>query len=47
MTTFQDTIDLLVDYLGGTPTEAVQRDCRRAILEAYRDLTNAFRGATC
>lgn len=42
-TTFQDSIDHLVDYLGGTPTDAVQRDARRAILEAYRDLTNAFR----
>jgi hypothetical protein len=43
MQTFQDTIDLLVDYLGGTPSEVVQRDCRRAILEAYRDLANSFR----
>jgi hypothetical protein len=43
MTTFQDSIDLLVDYLGGTPRTAVQRDCRRAVLEAYRDLTNAFK----
>lgn len=42
-TTFQDAIDHLVDYLGGTPTADVQRDCRRAILEAYRDLTNASR----
>src|SRR4051812_30781378 len=43
MTTFQDTIEMLTDYLGGTPTPEVQRDCRRAILEAYRDLANAFR----
>jgi hypothetical protein len=43
MQTFQDAIDLLVDYLGGNPTDTVQRDCRRAVLEAYRDLTNAFR----
>lgn len=43
MTTFQDAIDLLVDYLGGSPTDTVQRDCRRAVLEAYRDLTNAFK----
>jgi hypothetical protein len=43
MLTFQDAIQALVDYLGGNPTDTVQRDCRRAILEAYRDLTNAFR----
>lgn len=43
MTTYQDCIDHLVDYLGGSPTDAVQRDCRRAVLESYRDLVNAFR----
>jgi hypothetical protein len=42
-TTYQDAILHLVDYLGANPSEAVQRDCRRAIQEAYRDLANAQR----
>jgi hypothetical protein len=41
-TTFQDVIDHGFDYLGGTPSEQVKRDCVRAALEAYRDLANAF-----
>jgi hypothetical protein len=39
--TYQDVLDRLVDYLGGNPAEAVQRDCRRAIQEAYRDVAAA------
>jgi hypothetical protein len=41
-TTFQDVIDHGFDYLGGTPSEQVHRDCVRAALEAYRDLANCF-----
>ncbi len=43
-TTFQDVIDHLVDYVGGTPGQgdALARDAKRATLEAYRDLANAF-----
>lgn len=43
MTTFQDIIDHLVDYVGDRGSDAVGRDCKRAALEAYRDLTNAHR----
>ncbi len=42
-TTYQDVIDAIVDYLGGNPAENVQRDARRAVLEAYRDFANAQR----
>jgi hypothetical protein len=41
--TFADAIDHLADYLGAGTSDAVQRDCRRAILAAYRDLANAHR----
>lgn len=45
MTTFQDVIDHIVDYVGGTPGsgDALARDAKRASLEAYRDLVNAHR----
>lgn len=41
--TYQDAVLHLVDYLGGNPGDAVQRDCKRAILQAYTDLANAQR----
>lgn len=41
--TYQDAIDAAVDYLGGNPSDSVQRDARRAVLEAYRDYANAQR----
>ncbi|MBX6312828.1 MAG: hypothetical protein IRY99_07930 [Isosphaeraceae bacterium] len=43
MFTFQDAIDHLSDYLGAGIDDAAQRDCRRAVLAAYRDLANAHR----
>lgn len=41
--TLQDAIDHLVDYLGGTASDQVQRDSRRAAQDALRDLCNAHR----
>lgn len=40
-TTFSDVLNHLVDYLGGSAGDQVKRDCRRALLEAYRTLANA------
>lgn len=36
--TYQDAVDLLVDYLGGNAEAASARDVRKAILEAYDEL---------
>lgn len=36
--TYQDAVDLLVDYLGGNAEAAAARDVRKAILEAYDEL---------
>jgi hypothetical protein len=41
--TYQDAIDGVIDYLGGNLVDTVQRDARRAVLEAYRDFSNAQR----
>jgi hypothetical protein len=41
-TTFQDSIDLGLDYLGSNASDSARRDVIRAILETYRDLANAF-----
>ena len=41
-TTFDDVLQHGYDYLGGNPSDQARRDCVRAILEAYRDLANAF-----
>lgn len=40
--TFQDALDHATDYLGGNPSDQVQRDCMRAVTSALRDLSNAF-----
>lgn len=36
--TYQDAVDLLVDYLGGNAEAAATRDVRKAVLEAYDEL---------
>jgi hypothetical protein len=36
--TFQDAVDVLVDYLGGNAAAAAGRDIRRAVQESYDDL---------
>lgn len=41
-TTFQDAIDHGTDYLGSNASDQAKRDVVRAVLEAYRDLANAF-----
>lgn len=41
-TTFQDVVDHGLDYLGSNPTDQARRDVVRSILEAYRDMANAF-----
>jgi hypothetical protein len=41
MLTFQDAVDHLIDYLGGGASDVVLRDCKRAALAAYRELTSA------
>lgn len=38
--TFKDAVDHLADWLGGAATGKDARDCRRAALEAYRELAN-------
>ena len=43
MFTFQDSVDHLVDYLGGAATDQVVRDSKRACASALRDLANAHR----
>jgi hypothetical protein len=40
-TTYEDVISHGFDYLGGNPSEQALRDCKRAALEAYRELINA------
>jgi hypothetical protein len=40
-TTFEDVIEHGFDYLGGNPSDVALRDCKRAALEAYRELINA------
>lgn len=39
--TYQDAVSHGMDFLGGTPDVLAQRDSRRAVLGAYRDLVNA------
>ncbi len=39
--TFGDSIEHALDYLGGTSDALAARDCRRAVLAAYREVTNA------
>lgn len=43
MFTLQDSIEHIVDYLGGNPGDQVQRDAKRAAFDALRDLANAHR----
>ncbi len=40
-TTFEDVVEHGFDYLGGNPSDVALRDCKRAALEAYRELINA------
>jgi hypothetical protein len=40
-TTFEDVLNHGLDYLGAASSAQALRDCRRAALEAYRDLANA------
>ncbi len=42
-TTYQDLIDHLTDFVGGNPSDSTQRDARRAIQQALRDVANAHR----
>lgn len=42
-TTFADIAELLNDYTGKNPDASSQRDIRRAIVEAYREIANAHR----
>lgn len=39
--TYQDAVDHCLDYLGGNPQDRAQWDARRAVQQAYRELTNA------
>lgn len=41
MFTFQDAIDHIVDYVGGNASDQLQRDAKRAAIDALRDLANA------
>lgn len=41
-TTFEDVVVHALDYLGGPISDNARRDVIRAVLEAYRDLANAF-----
>lgn len=43
MFTFQDAIDHIVDYVGGNASDQLQRDAKRAAIDALRDLANAHR----
>lgn len=43
MFTYQDATDHLVDFVGGGLSDALARDCRRAVLEAYREIATAHR----
>lgn len=40
MTTYEDAVQHLLDYVGQTVDSAIKRDVRGAIQEAYRELTN-------
>lgn len=40
--TFQDSVERLVDYLGGEPSDAVLRDAKKAVISALRDITQCF-----
>jgi hypothetical protein len=39
--TYEDVAEHGFDYLGGNPSDVAERDCKRAALEAYRELINA------
>jgi hypothetical protein len=39
--TYQDSVDGLIDILGGGPGDQVLRDVRRSITEAYREIPNS------
>jgi hypothetical protein len=41
--TYQDSIDHLIDFVGGGPADQVLRDVRRSVAEAYRELPNAHK----
>ena len=36
--TFQDAVERLVDYVGGSGSDRLLRDCKPAAIEALRDL---------
>ncbi len=40
--TYSDAVEHLVDYLGGGMGDIVLRDAKRSILQAYRELANAY-----
>ena len=39
--TYADAVEHGLDYLGGTADAQASRDCRRSVLAAYREVTNA------
>lgn len=39
--TYADLLEHALDFLGGTSDAQAERDCRRAVQQAYRDLVNA------
>ncbi len=43
LTTFADLVDYTFDYLGENATDTARRDGKRAILNAYRELTMSAR----
>src|SRR5258705_9919729 len=45
LTTFGDLVGRLIDYLGSNATSEARRDCIRAVLDAYSELSNDSRWA--
>lgn len=41
--TYQDSVDGLIDFVGGGPSDQVLRDVRRAVAEAYREIPNVHK----
>lgn len=41
--TYGDAVEVALGYVGGNPVDAVVRDAKRAVLEAYREIANAAR----
>lgn len=40
--TYQDSVERLIDYLGGQPSDAVLRDAKMACIEALRELMQSY-----